>query len=386
MAKDYRRPIAWLGTLGSFGAGTVLFLACGGTVSNGAVGSTSEPVSVGAVSGPVTACASGNAHPNVCCESGPGQAAACIVYPDAPFTPCASGSTTYPDPRSCCPIDGSGGCAPPPPPPPNDAGAGSGGTCGYTCPVGWYSPPAQPGSGAPTGTGTGTGNGSGGSTGSGTGTGSGGSGGSSGGGCCQVDSSGAENCSGSSGTGPSCVCNCPACDPEGGACPPCACNCPPEPPPPPTCDACPPGWQTPDGEPLLCCETAPDGTINCFSQGVPPPPTPTPQPAGGTCFASGGAPGTADASTTTQCGCSESVNGTYYTVTCTDPGGTCTCSEGSSGPGGGTMGSPVNEPSTACNDMDALFSACGFPVGSSTGGGGGTGGSGGPSPGANGGG
>jgi hypothetical protein len=114
----------------------------------------------------------------------------------------------------------------------------------------------------------------------------------------------------------------------------------------------------PQGDPLLCCETGPDGTISCFSQGVPPPPPGQPSDAGAaptSCFGGGGGGG--DGGTFTQCGCSETVNGTDYTVTCTDPGATCTCSTDPSGTGGPT----VAEPSTQCNDVTALFAACNFP-------------------------
>jgi len=89
------------------------------------------------------------------------------------------------------------------------------------------------------------------------------------------------------------------------------------------------------------------------------------------CFGGGG--GGPDGSTFTQCGCSETVNGVDYTVTCTDPGGTCVCSTGT----GSTTGTTVTEPSTSCNDLTALFGACGFPAsGNSAGSSPGNGGSG----------
>ena len=343
MVQRRLRPLAWLATLGSIGASTVLIAACSGKVSNGKVSSTSQPVSVGDVSGTASPCPSGAAHPNVCCEAGPNQAASCLVYPNAPFTQCASGMTTYPDPRACCPLDGNGQCAVPPPQTlPSDAGAGSGGTCAYPCPVGWYSPPDSSGSS---------------------------SGGSAGVTCCETSSDGSGFCTGSGGgtAGGGCTCACPSCDADG-SCPPCPpCNCPPQPPPPPptpSCDPCPPGWQAPQGEPLLCCSTGPDGTISCFSQGVPPPP-PGQDDAGvgvpSSCFGGGG--GSADGGTFTQCGCSETVGGTQYNVTCTssdDAAGSCTCSTGA-GSGGSMTGTTITEPSTACDDVGALFGACGFP-------------------------
>lgn len=339
MVHSRLRPLAWLATLGALGASATLVVACTGKVSNGKVSSTAQPVSIGAISGTPAACASGSAHRNACCETGPNQAASCWVYPDAPFTQCPSGQTTYPDPSTCCPLDGNGACAAPPPPPPLDAGAPPPDTCVYPCPVGWYEPSG------PTPVTNGSGGGS--------------SGGSVGVTCCETNPDGSGQCMGGGSAGSGCTCACPSCDPDSGTCPPCPpCNCPSQPPPgPPTCDQCPPGWQQPQGDPLLCCETNPDGTIACFSQGVPPPPPGQPEDAGvapASCFGGGG--GSGDGATFTQCGCSETVNGTNYTVTCTDPGATCTCSADSSG-----TTSSVPEPSTQCNDMAALFAACNFP-------------------------
>jgi len=357
------RSLAWLATLAALGAGTVTVAACSGRISNGSVDSTSQPVSISAVSGTATPCDPGYAHPNVCCEAGPGQTPACVDYPGAPFTQCGGGATTYPDPRSCCPLDGQGSCVAPPPAP---VDAGSGGSCAYACPVGWYPPPVASGAGS---------SGSSGSSGS--------NGSSDGTTCCETAPDGTSMCTGSGNASPGCACACPACDPDGGPCPPCPpCNCPPPPPAPsPSCDACPPGWQAPQGEPLLCCSEAADGTITCFSQGVPPPapgPEPVdagPAPAPASCFGGGG--GGPDGGTFTQCGCSETVNGTDYTVTCTDPGGTCVCSVGS----GGTTGPTVPEPATSCNDTGALFGACGFPTNVAGGGGGAPGNAGGGSAG-----
>ncbi len=349
MARNRLRPLVWLATVGALAVGSTTIVACTGKVSNGTVSSTSEPVSVSDVSGTATPCDSGYAHPNVCCEAGPNQAASCVVYPGAPFTQCGGGSTTYPDPRSCCPLDGNGACAAPPPGAIDASPNPGGGSCSYTCPVGWYSPPS---SGA-------------GSSGSGTPadyscciTNPDGSGECMGGGST-LGSSGTSSSSSSGGSStPGCACACPACDPDSGVCPPCPpCNCPAQPPSTPSCASCPPGWQTPEGDPLLCCSTASDGTISCFSQGVPPPPPDQDAgPAPTSCFGGGG--GGPDGSTFTQCGCSETASdGNSYTVTCTDPGGTCVCSVGSS-----TTGPTVPEPSPNCADMAALFSACGFPV------------------------
>ncbi len=362
MVQSRLRPFAWLATLGALGASATLVLACSGKVSNGKVSTTSQPVSIGAISGTPGECPSGSAHPNACCDAPAGQAASCVTYPNAPFTQCASGATTYPDPRTCCPLDGNGDCAAPPPPPADDGGSGSGGSCTYPCPVGWYVATGP----VPVTNGGGTSGG--GSSGAGSSS-SSSSGGDSNGGapgdgvtCCQTNPDGSGECMGSGGSGGGgCTCACPSCDPDAGECPPCPpCDCPPPTPTPtPSCGQCPPGWQVPQGDPLLCCETNPDGTISCFSQGVPPPPPGEPSDAGPaptSCFGGGG--GGEDGSTFTQCGCSETVNGTDYTVTCTDPGATCSCSTGGSN---GTTSGPVPEPSTQCNDVSALFAACGFP-------------------------
>ena len=356
MIRNRLRSFAWLTAAGLVVAGTATLTACSGKVNNGNVTSNAQPVALSAISRTApTPCSAGQAHPNVCCESGPGQAAACVAYPGAPFTQCASGATTYPDPRSCCPLDGSGECASPPTTS-IDAGPGPGGSCTYLCPVGWYSPPSSGGAGSgstigPIDTG-----------------------------CCETLPDGSSTCMGggstlgsSPGAGSSsgssvsgCACACPACDPDSGVCPPCPpCYCPPPSPTPTTCDTCPPGWQTPAGDPLLCCETGPDGAIDCFSQGVPPSP-PEAQDGGAaptSCFGGGGGSGDGGP-TLTQCGCSETVSGVDYTVTCTDPGGTCVCSTGSSG-----TGPTVTEPSTRCSDLAALFGACGFPASVNQGGG-----------------
>jgi hypothetical protein len=350
MVQSRLRPLAWLATLGSIGASTALIAACSGKVSNGSLSATSQPVSLGEVSGSAAPCPSGSAHPNACCEGGPDQGASCVVYPNAPFTQCANGTTTYPDPRTCCPLDGNGQCAAPPPETsPSDAGVGSGGSCVYPCPVGWYAPSGSSGSGT----------------------------------CCQASSDGSGTCMTSAGSaGGGCTCACPSCDTDGN-CPPCPpCNCPAQPPTPPvpSCNACPPGWQAPQGEPLLCCTEGPDGVISCFSQGVPPPPPGDVGDAGVTvpssCYGGGG--GGIDGGTFEQCGCSETVGGTQYNVDCTsgdDGGGTCTCSEGS-GSGGSTVGTEIPQPPTACDDVGALFSACGFPSSGVNGSGGGTSGGG----------
>jgi hypothetical protein len=244
------------------GMSALLLGACTGKVTpTSSTPPALEAVTLSEISGPVVSCGGAYAHPNVCCEAHAGQASSCGVYPGAPFDACGSGYTTYPDPRSCCPLDASGDCVPPPTSTPPPAPS-----CTYACPPGQYEPADSPGT------------------------------------CCSSDGK-ATVCSVSSGSGPTPfppVCSCPACL-EGEACPPCdcgptnpppvcecpvcegdgpcACECGPTPPPAPTCGACPPGWQVPQGEPQLCCDDS-AGTIQCFSQGVPPSSTPVLVPGG----------------------------------------------------------------------------------------------------------
>jgi len=249
------RSVMSLGTLftmGTFGAGALLLVACAGKVIGGGPAQQLSAVSVSEINKPVVACGGGFAHPNVCCEASPGKAASCGVFVGAPFQTCDSSYTTYPDPRSCCPLDGSGDCiAPPPSPPPISPPI-----CAYACPAGQYELAASPGT------------------------------------CCFNEGS-TTVCSSpvTLACDSGCTCACPA----GGPCPPC--DCPPEPscpiPSTTTCDACPPGWQVPAGEPLLCCNDT-GGAIECFSQAVPP--TPSPLPIVGT----GGAPGRKTGGTSTH--------------------------------------------------------------------------------------
>jgi len=89
------------------------------------------------VDGNISACPAGSAHPNVCCspvQPGP----ECVEFPDAPFFPCEATvpQIIYPDPRACCPLDGSGGCTATPP---SEADGGSDGLCYEPCgPGGLY--------------------------------------------------------------------------------------------------------------------------------------------------------------------------------------------------------------------------------------------------------
>jgi hypothetical protein len=243
-------------TMSTLGASALFMVACSGKVIGGGGGGPQlESVSAAEINQPVVACGVGYAHSNACCEAAPGKPSSCGVYVGAPFQACEGGYTTYPDPRKCCPLDGSGDCVAPPPSPPPIPVPG----CGYACPAGQYEPPGSPGT------------------------------------CCFDDGS-TTVCSAQVGVTCGPVCECPKC-PAGEACPACDCgpepSCPPTPVPTPicscpacivgescppcdcgptpSCEACPPGWQVPAGEPLLCCNDA-GGTIECFSQGVPPTP------------------------------------------------------------------------------------------------------------------
>ncbi|HTB77946.1 MAG TPA: hypothetical protein VK762_32095 [Polyangiaceae bacterium] len=82
----------------------------------------SQPVSLSVVAGNVPACPPGQAHPNVCCSTVP--TSACVEYPDTPFVACEppAPALIYPDPRTCCPLDGSGACSPSPTTPPAGSG------------------------------------------------------------------------------------------------------------------------------------------------------------------------------------------------------------------------------------------------------------------------
>ena len=327
--------VALLAPLAVAAASALVLLACTGKVLFlGSNGTQSQAVSPTAVSGTVTPCTDGSAHPNVCCQAGPGKAPACEVYPNAPFTACATGATTFPDPRTCCPLDGSGACVEPPPPDagaPPDSGVGSGdagtggsdgGVCRSPCPVGWY-PPA----------------------------------GATGGECCQTDPSGGTVCGAPASTSPSCGtgCACPGCT-AGTPCPPCVCPTPTCPPPVTECGTCPPGWTTPATDPGLCCSTSSAGATECFSQAVPPGP---PQPAvdagpitssdGGTGSACGGGP---DGS----CSCAEDVNGHSYQVSCSVTTSLCSCSVDF-----GATTTTFKYAAGTCDDPTTIFTSCGFP-------------------------
>ncbi len=279
-----------------------VLVACGGReVSLGTNKAQLSQIDPKTVGGNVPSCGAGDAHPNVCCDAGAGKAGTCGVFLGAPFQPCDSGWTTYPDPRSCCALDDPQNCgAPPPTPPPPPPG-----TCGYACEPGWY--PIQNGCCQSTSQGDGVcyGWASGGSDG---GTPDGGTFDASpplidGSVCAPWDFDGGPYCGDVQTIGGHCYsivcgdfgCSCdvdhivtvngtpaPAnvcADPATFAAQwSAACHfptvAPPPPPPPPQtppCDyACPAGWQRAVGTADVCCRDIPGGEIECFSQSTGP--------------------------------------------------------------------------------------------------------------------
>jgi hypothetical protein len=336
-----------------------IVVACGGReVSLGSNHSALSTVDPGNVSGTVPSCGSGAAHPNVCCEAGPGKPAKCGSYDGEPFHPCDDGWKTYPDPRSCCDLDDPTKCTAPPPAPPPPAGS-----CGYQCPPGWY--------------------------------------GIGGGGCCRTtDDGGDGECfapgnTGDAGTpadagfddgGPISIDG--GCAPTDDASVDSGCNEPPPPPlppptpidagqgpppPPPPCNVqCPMGWQPASGAPDVCCrETAPN-QFECFSQSTGPDPGPTPTPAPNDAgfppppstdagppppIDAGGAPRVCGGSSNGDCSCQVNENGHSYMLSCSDTTMTCDCSAD----GVVTVVNNVK----VCSNMSALDSVwtsdCHFP-------------------------
>lgn len=347
-----------------------VLVACGGQVSLGTNRSQLSQVDPGAVGGQVPACATGAAHPNVCCVAEAGKAAQCGTYPGAPFQPCDSGWTTYPDPRSCCSLDNPASCAPPPPDPP----PAPPGTCGYLCEPGWYA--IQGGCCRATGNGEGecyswASNGSDGGTPD-AGTFDGGTADAEppvidGSVCAPWNFDGGPECGDVQTINGHCyaiVCGSFGCSCDvdhfvtvnGAPAPSNVCSdpatfsaqwtatChfpsapPPEPPSPPPCNAtCPSGWQAPQGAPDLCCRDVPGGGIECFSQATGPTSPPS-GPDGG--IDGGPAPdaGFADSGTTDatapfacsgsgngDCSCQASVGGHDYRLECSDTARVCSC-------------------------------------------------------------
>jgi hypothetical protein len=165
----------------------------------------------------VPACDVGYARPNVCCRGSPTQATVCADCPDVPFGACDKESLTFPDPRTCCSLEG-GGCTATAP---SDAGAT--GDCFYPCGPGGYSPDELGDAAALPA-------------------------------CSDVVDGGAPPvcaycCLGS--VGPGCATN--GCSGGLGACGP-------------HCGTCPAGWNVPRGGIDLCCRTDNAGVAECFSQ------------------------------------------------------------------------------------------------------------------------
>lgn len=203
----------------------VLSFAAEGCSSTGA-GPTRTDVPLAVVSGPrsVVACASGYAHPNVCCQAGPTEATVCTEVPSDPFSACDPHlALTFPDPRNCCPLDGEGSCldvatdaATPTTPV----------SCESSCVVGQFPPPPS----WPIQN------------------------------CADDSSPGCSLCCNSAGCAAIGVCSCTASSPEGST--PTVCGCESTP----SCGTCPGGWQTRSGIPELCCRTT--AANQCFSQSI----------------------------------------------------------------------------------------------------------------------
>jgi hypothetical protein len=184
--------------------------------------------------GAVPACSQGYAHPNVCCEGNPRAATVCIESPGTPFEPCGYAALTFPDPRTCCALDGGLGCVPAPSLPSDGDGGTKG--CHYPCGAGGYPPSllaglADPGQELPACTGV-----------------------------------------------PSVASNRGIVVPQG-FCEYCCVNIPNAPgsvtsygcagtPANLECGACPDGWRPAQGVPDLCCRSAAAGFAQCFSQAV----------------------------------------------------------------------------------------------------------------------
>jgi hypothetical protein len=97
----------------------------------GADGATVDPTFL---QGAVPACASGYAHPNVCCHGGPEVATVCLESADDPFRPCVCDTLTFPDPRTCCSLDDGGDCTA------VGADAAAAGSCHNPCGPGSFPP------------------------------------------------------------------------------------------------------------------------------------------------------------------------------------------------------------------------------------------------------
>jgi hypothetical protein len=197
-------------------------VGCGGSTTATPVdGGLSRPVAVAIpVLSTVSQCATGYAHPNICCEPGPGISPGCQETAGAPFTPCATGWLTFPDTTTCCAVDTPSDCVSP-----LDASSlatvsDSGDVdCYFACGAGGYLPSALPAGSTSIGFAPD---------------------------CTDVDSGACFYCC----TGA----NAAFCTSGGG-------------PAPLSCSACPSDWSVPQGGQIdLCCRIAGGASKECFSQ------------------------------------------------------------------------------------------------------------------------
>lgn len=115
--------------------------ACGGkVVSIGNNQSDLAKVDPTTFSSNITTCPAGFAHPNICCEGGMNTPSTCGAYLDAPFRPCDSGWSTYPNAAECCSLDDPSKCVAPTGSGIGNIGGGNngGGSCNWACPPGWW--------------------------------------------------------------------------------------------------------------------------------------------------------------------------------------------------------------------------------------------------------
>jgi hypothetical protein len=107
------------------------------TAASQAGASSSSPASL--------TCATGWAHPNICCSASANGAATCGEWEDNKFHACDSGDTTYPNLLSCCQLSNGTNCvdatSPANPPTPTAPPPAYG--CGYACPPGWWADSAS---------------------------------------------------------------------------------------------------------------------------------------------------------------------------------------------------------------------------------------------------
>lgn len=170
-------------------------------------------------------CASGQAHPNICCRGGAATAGECGSWPNEPFHPCEPGWQTFPDAARCCSVTEPSQCGAPaaskPPP-----------ACLLLCGPGWSDP----------GTSSGL--------------------------CCRTGADSEPECTQPMGTGfsdgiPSCPSGYVAlgprtcCEAQGDGSGPCFTFLEAQP------DTCPPGFGVDPQQPGQCCQTQPGGALTC---------------------------------------------------------------------------------------------------------------------------